>query len=568
MGVAEGRDRPSIEALLREEDEPPGDDEDERLASQRSGILGESFILLCTKFSRNEASVVLRSLAGRFEEVQDIPKIFESLKVHNKHPSKPGISCIIVDAGRETAKLFDHLKERAKDPILGKLPSIQVVLLMDEATKKFSTLPEGAHGALVEPLTHEGVRRCLSEMLRKQASIEQAYRDISEEVKAFDYPFFELEGFGFRKKQPTDGTAGPTTTGTTGGHDPASDVAAQGTSEKVQDKQKHEQSRSNLIDATRRPVLHTSFGAGANNPQSTAVDVSHLFRRRIPDLGSPRTATGLSKSCMEVTFQLVAGTVASTRGESCWKKEKSTRHVISGSEIIERHRQDKGLVDTLSQSDRNPMLDVKKNDLKKMAFPIKQQEEDETAVKARKPKGKATSHELSNKSVLKKFRDAAEKVSKTKLAKVPEGGGKEAPKKAKKPSHYAGATPLDGVFTVMLAGLAKKKLQTGLSQMRNQPKDHLRHDFVVLEPRCKGGSAASSHMKQGWLAQQRIDYKSALYHYNKALETEHENLMALFASGVINAYLGEFFAALTDMTSAIEICLNNPHIDNNGWVSY
>ncbi|CAM9143354.1 unnamed protein product [Discosporangium mesarthrocarpum] len=145
---------------------------------------------------------LLMQLVGRLAVVRGSEDIFHVIdKLNVPHPTKRGVDAVIVDLDPKVPKLMDYLKTRALSPVLGKLPVVAVVVVIDPADPRpellAQALESGVDAVLLRPLDVKVVAACLGEVLRKHACIEAVYKDLVGEVETFNYPRFIMDVFHF-----------------------------------------------------------------------------------------------------------------------------------------------------------------------------------------------------------------------------------------------------------------------------------------------------------------------------------------------------------------------------------
>ncbi|CAM9260537.1 unnamed protein product, partial [Hapterophycus canaliculatus] len=119
-----------------------------------------------------------------------------------------------------------------------------------------------------------------------------------------------------------------------------------------------------------------------------------------------------------------------------------------------------------------------------------------------------------------------------------------------------GGSVAEGMFKTVLSSMAKKRLRTGLLEIRNNPLDVLRSGFVEIEPTKYGSTALGCHLIKGWVEQKAGNKRRALAHFRRAVASEPENVEALFCKAVLSAQLMEPFDALKDFSAAISFKLD------------
>ncbi|CAN0037910.1 unnamed protein product [Scytosiphon promiscuus] len=118
----------------------------------------------------------------------------------------------------------------------------------------------------------------------------------------------------------------------------------------------------------------------------------------------------------------------------------------------------------------------------------------------------------------------------------------------------------EGMFKTVLSSMAKKRLRTGLLEIKNNPLDVLRFGLVEIEPTKYGSTALGCHLIKGWVEQKAGNKGRALAHFRRAVASEPENVEALFCKAVLSAQLMELFDALKDFSAAISFKLDEIRI--------
>lgn len=277
-----------------------------------------------------------------------------------------------------------------------------------------------------------------------------------------------------------------------------------------------------LSDPRYRPTIYKKkASSGETATQALDPSMQPFINRVRPERGSPRTATGLSRSNTNRVHRFLE---AKKHAAAISKKDRPT-----ASPALTRSNAKAAAVKELpAVITKPPAADLaKQSHLAKFLLQSPENQQAADGDGDEQDKAKARTSKL-----LKAGRIIHHQVS----ARMNEAAGIAA-----------------GVTDVALAALASKKIKEGMREITSKhARDVLQHDLIIKRPPFIVSSAAAHFIKRGFDAIDQSNYETALDDFEKAVAREPLSALNYGARGLAYAKLGMWLKAVRDFSTALE----------------